>query len=303
MMLFFILSGFLMSYIYMNEQFNKTNVYNFGVARVARVLPLFTVVVLASYFLHMVGVDSILYSITDLNSLLSHLFLLSGTSVLWTIHPEIQFYVLFVFLWFLYSKRALYLYISASAVFFGFVFLKFPNLSWKVFGLDADGIILLVLPFFLVGVVFGQLYRNWKVPQHVQNNLFILSLFLLLLIYPRILRALTGYDISNEIWSATWILLAVSAIYFSLVFLVPESNALLCNRVGDFLGKISYSLYLLHLPVLEFFRDSARNDPLTFLFVFILVSVVTAALSYFLIEHPTRAAIRSMGIRNWGFRV
>ena len=51
-------------------------------------------------------------------------------------------------------------------------------------------------------------------------------------------------------WKDLEILFIVSLIFFFFIFLTPENDRLLANRVGDFLGKISYSLYLLHIPVI-----------------------------------------------------
>ena len=94
-MLFFLLSGFLMSYLYLDRGFNKVNVKGYLLARAGRVLPLYLVVVLSSYYLTQAGSD-FLYNIPDFNALLGHLLFLHGESVLWSIPPEIQFYFIFL---------------------------------------------------------------------------------------------------------------------------------------------------------------------------------------------------------------
>ena len=48
----------------------------------------------------------------------------------------------------------------------------------------------------------------------------------------------------------------MAAIFSILVFLVPDGNPILENRVGDHLGKVSYSLYLLHFPILLLFKQA-----------------------------------------------
>ena len=48
-MLFFLLSGFLMSYLYFERDFKKSDIKYYFFARAARVLPLYLVVVLSSY--------------------------------------------------------------------------------------------------------------------------------------------------------------------------------------------------------------------------------------------------------------
>ena len=48
-MLFFLLSGFLMAYLYLHVEFNKANINRYFLARAGRVLPLYLVIVFASY--------------------------------------------------------------------------------------------------------------------------------------------------------------------------------------------------------------------------------------------------------------
>ncbi|MGC9395972.1 MAG: acyltransferase family protein, partial [Anaerolineae bacterium] len=104
-MLLFILSGFLLSYLYLDRERSLENLRYFAIARVARVIPLYLIVVLSSYVLIKLGVNDLFYDIRDVPSLISHLAFLSGDSVLWTVGPEIQFYVVFAFLWWLLARR------------------------------------------------------------------------------------------------------------------------------------------------------------------------------------------------------
>lgn len=116
-MIFFVLSGFLMSFLYLNKDFE---VKKYIVSRLARVLPLFVFVVLLSFLSQQIFSNGVFYKILDVNSLISHLFLLSGVSVLWTIPTEIQFYILFIPLCWLFIFRNIY--ISLGIVFFYFIF-------------------------------------------------------------------------------------------------------------------------------------------------------------------------------------
>ncbi len=89
------LSGFLMSYLYLDRDFSKDNVGHYFIARAGRVLPLYVAVVSGSFLLSLNGNDS-LYNIPDINSLLGHLLFIYWDSVLWSIPAEIQFYLIFI---------------------------------------------------------------------------------------------------------------------------------------------------------------------------------------------------------------
>jgi len=291
-MLFFILSGFLMSYLYLDKEFNKENVKYFAIARFARVIPLFVIIVLLSYFLHLAKINGIFYAITTPKILFSHLFLLSGVSVLWTIPPEVQFYVLFAFLWWLYSRRKGYLFVLMATIFCGLVFVHFPDLQWKFHGVDIQARLVRSLPYFFIGVVFGQVYQRWQAPEYLRKNIFVLALALVPLLFPNIFHFLMGY--THTTWSDAGIFLVVSAIFFVLIFFVPDDNPILASPVGDFLGTVSYSLYLLHLPLLNLITNISKQSPLLFLFVFVALALAVAYVSYRLLEAPSRRGLRAL---------
>lgn len=68
------------------------------------------------------------------------------------------------------------------------------------------------------------------------------------------------------------------------------ANRLISKRFPVFVGKISYSLYLYHWPVIIFWKLFSGNRNLggPESFVLILVSFLLATLSYFFIEQPAR---------------
>src|SRR5690606_8590811 len=104
------------------------------------------------------------------------------------------------------------------------------------------------LPYFFIGVVFGMQYKNLKVPEYLKKHRFILVLCLIPLMYPEF--SPVSSDAKLRMWLSYEVLLVMSSVFFCLVFLVPDNNPVLAIRFGDFIGKISYSLYLLHLPVI-----------------------------------------------------
>jgi peptidoglycan/LPS O-acetylase OafA/YrhL len=97
-MLFFALSGFLMGYLYCDWPSGTVRIKDFAVARLARVGPLFVLVVMLSWICATYlpsPWDRFLYPLEGTASLASHLLLLDGVDVLWTIPVEIHFYLIF----------------------------------------------------------------------------------------------------------------------------------------------------------------------------------------------------------------
>lgn len=90
-MLFFTLSSFLMFYLYFDYAPTASSLRDFAAARVARIFPLF-------YFVLGVAAMStpwLPFTFIDIqpHEILKHVFFLQGNSVLWTIAPELLFYL------------------------------------------------------------------------------------------------------------------------------------------------------------------------------------------------------------------
>ncbi len=297
-MIFFLLSGFLMSYLYLAKTPDRRNMRAFLVARIARVIPLYLVVVIASFLIsHLASKPyrNLLYGIDKPSELVAHLLFLRGESVLWTIPAEIHFYALFALAWFFYHRFRASLCVVAALLlvadfFWGFQDGKAALAGMKiVFGLPK------ALPYFVCGTILGQIYRDFKPPRTAMSNYYLLSLILVLLLYPNIFSLITGRK--HEMWSDAGVLVLLSGVFFAVVFLVPDNNLLLENPIGDFLGKVSYSLYLLHLPVLTILENLGLIKGVWPLGLFLLLSCIVAYVSFILIEAPSRAFIRDASAR------
>ena len=294
-MLFFLLSSFLMSVLYMHRDPTPKTLKNYAWARAGRVLPLFVLVVLGSYALVKLPIPWIsesVYQIPDLKSLVSHVLLLYGVQVLWTIPTEIHFYFIFGLLWWL-RPRAPWVIAAFCAV----ILVVFSSGHWPLgpkqpfMGFPIDLPLLRGLPYFVVGMSLGILYHRWKSPH--QSHWFVATLGLVFLLYPAILERLAGW--TYDMWFNPLILLVMGLVFFCVVFLVPQGNRLLENRAGDFLGKISYSLYLLHFPILLVLGKWGLVHGVSGLLLFLAISIVAATASFHFFEAPMRRRIRALG--------
>lgn len=96
--IFFVLSGYLMGMLYAGRD-PRTQWRRYAGARAARVLPLFYAVLLVSGALTAIAGTFPIYVPTE--DFAKNPFLIHGSAILWTILVEVQFYCVFVALWFM----------------------------------------------------------------------------------------------------------------------------------------------------------------------------------------------------------
>lgn len=294
-MIFFLLSSFLMAYLYSESPPTPLAIKKYAWARIARVVPLFVAVVIASFVVQQTRpnlLSEFAYNINSWQLLLSNLLLLSGTNVLWTIPPEIMFYLLFAAVWFLRPRFGrVILSIAAIALILYAVGAWPGRISGTIVGLPVDCDFALALPYFTVGSLLGYAFLHWHPPKWLCSHWFVVALLLMPIFFPKIYCQLFGHG--HGMWSDPLILACMSAIFFTVVFLVPSRNLLLENRIGDAIGAISYSLYLLHYPVLLCMKKLGYAKDFSGLVLFLACSIATAALSFLLVESPMRRKIRA----------
>jgi len=292
-MLFFILSAFLMSYIYLDQPPSFAALRRYAVARIARIIPLFCIVVVVSYVVNILQVSwyaKVAFPIGDLEALLSHLLFLYGVDVLWSIPPEVHCYVLFACIWVLRPHIHIGWLIVLLIVLLCVANILQPVQYVENFELGVlIARLIKVLPCFVVGMVFGGLFNRWQPSHHLCSHWYLGVLLLIPLLYPEVFMLLTGNEL--KLWADWWVQATVSIIFFVVVFLVPSGNPILENFVGDWIGRISYSLYLLHSPLLLVLKRLGWLGE-GGLLLFIVAALVVAHISYTLVEAPMRWCLR-----------
>lgn len=304
-MIFFLLSSFLMAYLYLQLPPTIIAIKKYSVARIARVFPLFVVVVISSFVMQRAKPNvfsEFVYNINSFQSLFSHLLLLSGLNVLWTIPPEINFYILFAVAWCLRPRFGkTILYVSAIALSLYAVGVWPGRISGNILGLEVDFATTMALPYFIVGSLFGSVFRYWRPPTWLCSHWFVVPLLLIPLLYPRIFLQLFGK--THEMWSEPLILACISAIFFVVVFLVPSPNLFLENMIGDKIGAISYSLYLLHYPLLLCMKKLGYVSGFSGLVLFLFFSIALSFLSFLFLEAPMRRKIKGFHLFSKSYKI
>lgn len=299
-MIFFALSGFLMAYLYLGLPWTRPTVVAYAIARAARVLPLYLVVVLAACCLNMLGVTHPrVYEVTGSN-LAGHLLFWKGASVLWTIPPEIWFYCIFAGIWSV--QAALPRWFLLPLVLFALALAM--NATVARLGLTgvfpantAPEALVRGIEFFFVGTVGGVFFARFArcSTRHVRlvDGIFLCLLLALPFFLSGVKRAVFSDPTLTEGWDDTRVLIYVALlVWFSASSRL--SQIVLGNRWVAFVGLISYSLYLLHLLVLW---NLAVRPTTASLLQAAALTMVLSFLSFKLVEKPAQRFARGLGSR------
>jgi peptidoglycan/LPS O-acetylase OafA/YrhL len=122
------------------------------------------------------------------------------------------------------------------------------------------------------------------------NVLFWSMLAIYFLSMPQIRRVL------SMDWGGIWdspIYIVVIPAFLAVTLHAPVAERVLGNGFAKFFGNISYSVYLLHMPVLHWLTALPALDHRgIFLVVFLIATTAIAWLSFVLIERPARNFLR-----------
>lgn len=269
--LFFVLSGFVMVHCYQRKLNTRPDFFLFLKLRFWRLYPLHLVMLFVflgiefiKYFGELYwGITASLpaFSNSDSESFIYHLFLLhslmqdhgSYNSPSWSISTEFYIYILFAFLMvFTKTERNRSILFLCGAVFSVVIIL---NLGHTSLTFDyKDSIFRCAYGFFIGAFTHGIYYRlkNTLLMQNTQ----LLNLILLFFIMPCFLY-ITMIKHDNYIEFLMPLMTSILILYLTLSgnsFL----NKLLSQRVFLWLGKISYSMYMVHMALIWIFSAALQ---------------------------------------------
>lgn len=271
--IFFSLSGFLMAVLYGTRPFNAAD---YLVHRFARIYPVYLVAVLWIAALTIIFQGSYIHPIDGAAQLARHVMMLGSTGVFWSIPPEIQFYLFFLLVWlFFIDPRKYQAVVVVSAA-----YLVVASLA----GFPGPGILLTSkLPYFLFGAFAGRLYTLF--PNRPSGPVTGVAVLILL---PAFFLSVV-HEMPGGFWGIS------SAFCGSvIVYLSACGNGLSAGILGSrplaFAGRISFSLYLFHLPVMflvtHFLAGSGPRELVVALAI--VLAYLFAWASYTVIEDPSR---------------
>ena len=326
--LFFVLSGYLISSLIIKE-YRKTgslNLYNFYIRRARRLLP-------AVYFMITVGLvvmvlfNEVLLRKSHLDAIFGYIYSSNWWYIfhkldyfdsfgaqspfkhLWSLAIEEQFYMIFPLLFLLVNRKKKskdgtfklnknFLYVVLGLILVSLIahilLFNINNISRIYFGTDTRAFSL------LVGVVGAILYPMERLHTKVtpQQNL-IYSVISLVSIATLITVMIYTSEYNTWLYRGGFLLVAI----LGLIVIISSGKQhtviarLLSFKPVVFIGKISYSLYLWHFPILVLTTPVAEigNTNIYFVILRVILTFVVAIVSYVFVETP----IRKLGFKNY----
>lgn len=250
--LFFVISAFSMTYVYHERLNSLPDIRMFYLKRFFRLAPLFyfiialNTILTLNYSRPLPGLYDFILSITFLFPFSpgKHGSIVGGG---WSIGIEWIFYILFPFtLSFIRTYKAA-LIVSVPLIIIAILgheyFISFADGSLRNFGLLF---FLSHIQYFIVGIAAFYLYSitdNEKHHSKQLNGFFIVTIFIFIVIY-------------FKFWARIPEEIVLSVSSFFLVYLSSYNLPFyLDNVITRYLGKISYSIYLMQFPIIQYFRE------------------------------------------------
>ena len=326
--LFFVLSGYLISSLIIKE-YRKTgslNLYNFYIRRARRLLP-------AVYFMITVGLvvmvlfNEVLLRKSHLDAIFGYIYSSNWWYIfhkldyfdsfgaqspfkhLWSLAIEEQFYMIFPLLFLLVNRKKRskdgtyklnknFLYVVLGLILVSLIahilLFDINNISRIYFGTDTRAFSL------LVGVVGAILYPMERLHAKVtpQQNM-IYSVVSLVSIATLITVMIYTSEYNTLLYRGGFLLVAILGL---IVIISSGKQHTLMSRLLSFkpivfIGKISYSLYLWHFPVLVLTTPVSEigNPNIIFVILRVILTFILATASYVFVETP----IRKLGFKNY----
>lgn len=302
--LFFVLSGFVLALSLLKQ---STPYASYAIRRICRIYPAFAFIIFTSYALHsLIGVqhpvdsgwlDVVINPDMSFSVLCEHLALWGGTSsaglngVIWTLVHEMRISLIFPFVLFTIVRYGWYSMVGYGLLSITCTALVYYQRGVMVGGYDALSFSesLLSSAFFIIFFAAGAFLaiHRGKVADFVARQSVWKRLFCIVLLAFCFIKS----DVNFKTWMAnmTDVLHGIGSLgLIAFALGCPGFRNVLTHKFLAWLGLVSYSLYLVHTPILYTLNQTIGSEwpiPLT-AFVLIGSSLCVADILYRMVELP-----------------
>jgi len=308
--IFFVISGFLITQLIVNE-FKVTNTFdfkNFYIRRFRRLFPaliftLITTFIAAFLFFSInyfqrfnLSLLSTLFSVSNFYFWKNNDYFSPGSEFepllhTWSLSIEEQFYFLWPLALVFLLKRT-----QMFAMIFVALLLASLSLCLNFVFSDNQQLIFYLLPFRVFEFGIGALLV-WLIKYQPNNDKWLEAI--MLLGFSFVIYTVSAY--TNKIAFPTYnaLLPCIGAAMIIYAGNAKKLSDVLTNKLFVSIGLISYSLYLVHWPIIVFYKYYNNLESLTYLEKAVIagVSFFVAVLMYYFIEQPFRKKRSSVELR------
>ncbi len=285
---FFLLSGFIMTYVYYprRKSFSTLEFLRF---RFARIYPLYIIAILLYIWVshHYISGKALALNYFMLQAWFPE-FVLTINYPGWSVSVEVFFYLMFPFLLRIYDKinlKKLPL-ILTGFILSGIAF--FFCLDRYVGGFETSNFYVYAPIMHLFQFVAGNLAGMLMIQRTAKNyDMVILALFILLSFF-------LFHDFSLPIYHG-----GLAFIFIPFILILALNNGKISRALSKkpliILGEISYGIYLLQAPIhlgVSQLNSYLQLNDIALFYVYLLVLIGTATISYYFVETPFRRQIR-----------
>ncbi|MDQ3016387.1 MAG: acyltransferase [Bacteroidota bacterium] len=287
--LFFTLSAFLLDrqIVHALSQgiANSSFWQRYFLRRVLRILPLLLVSLVIFYYLSRIGVSS---PIEYLQDIVRHFFLMDGRSIYWSVPVEFKYYLISPLLLVLCQKA---FYWNLKKIGLLFTILVLIALAYDLLIGFHKLNTLKYLVVFLSGtyIAIGTYHSQFpSIKKTIAGALGFSALIICLMANPYYVDELLGISPTNNgrqmliVYSFLCLIMLSAALYDNNAF-----KSFLQMKWLRFIGIISYSVYLFHMPVIEILKKDFILIPSELkIYVYLIITIMVSTITYLCIEKP-----------------
>lgn len=297
--LFFVLSAFLLTHALLQRPpaaFADGRLWaNYALRRVLRIWPAYLAVLLLSWALTRAGVAGWHYSL-DSAGLMRHLTLREGQSVLWSIPVEFTFYlwlplVALALAWRLAGPVAVARDIGLAVLSLALATWAWPPSEAAVNDIRLGPYLVIFLCGAFAAYIDHRLRRLQSKPgRRVWVLLGVVAALACVATIPSVWSLITSAPFKADL-NHRWFLffgLAWAALLLAILHGPGWLRAPFQAMPLRWLGVISYSVYLWHMPVLDAVRLAGFGDGLVGAVLVLVAALAVSSVSFLLLERPFR---------------
>jgi len=259
---------------------------NYILRRFLRIYPLFLLALICQLWLYNMNISAVIH---DGGDVAEHMALLKGVDIFWSIPVEFKYYLLspcillichYVLRWRIMAMAALFAVITVGSIMIGLK-TELSNLST-----------ILYLPIFIIGTI-AAIYELMKDEKGLLrfgtllDAVGLTSLAIIIITLPYYLKSLFGSELELR---GTIFFLPYAGLW-GLMLLAAKHGRGVVRRIFEwrgirFIGVVSYSAYLFHMPVINLMQTFPDMPSWLKTVVFLMITFIVSSISYLLFEKP-----------------